>query len=248
MKKIRLMAAVAAVTAGAVLAPAGAHAQTKPLQVWQPPQQDEPDPSKRVPQTPQPVTTTEGVSQSTTQPQSSTVYPQQYTAAPATPTRYEEDRGGFFLGVQGGKGWVYEDVDQTALMVNAGYRWQAGVASLVGIEVASGRLDETTQDGWIYSKVDYASIGVNARFNFGRDNPVYGLVRAGYWSAEGDYGMDVDGGYVGLGLGVDFNRHFNMSLIYTNHVYFNDYYWEGSDFYYDANRADTLMLGAEVRF
>jgi hypothetical protein len=35
--------------------------------------------------------------------------------------------------VQGGKGWVYEDVDQTALMVNAGYRWQAGVVTLVGI-------------------------------------------------------------------------------------------------------------------
>ncbi|HEU4774297.1 MAG TPA: hypothetical protein VFS82_07255, partial [Lysobacter sp.] len=123
MKKIRLMAAVAAVTAGAVVASAGAHAQTKPLQVWQPPQQGEPDPSKRVPQTLQPVSTTEGTSQSTAQPQASAVYPQQYTAAPETPTRYEEGRGGFFLGVQGGKGWVYDDVDQAALMVNAGYRW-----------------------------------------------------------------------------------------------------------------------------
>ncbi|WP_052103712.1 MULTISPECIES: hypothetical protein [Lysobacter] len=118
----------------------------------------------------------------------------------------------------------------------------------MGIEVAGGRLDDTEYRGVPVSKVDFASIGVNARFNFGRDNPVYGLVRAGYWSAEADYGMDVDGGYVGVGLGVDFSRHFNMSLIYTNHVYFNDYYWEGNDFYYDANRADTLMLGAEVRF
>jgi hypothetical protein len=244
MKKIRLMAAVAAVTAGAVVASAGAHAQTTPLQVWQPPQQDEPDPSKRVPPTPQPVSTTEGMSQSTAQSQPSAVYPPQYSAA--TPTRYEEDRGGFFLGVQGGKGWVYDDVDQTALMVNAGYRWQAGAVTLVGIEVAGGRLDDTTQDGWIYSKVDFASIGANARFNFGRDNPVYGLVRAGYWSAEDKtFGDTFDGGYVGVGLGVDFSRHFNMSLIYTNHVYFTDYSYYND---YEINRADTLMLGAEVRF
>jgi hypothetical protein len=109
--------------------------------------------------------------------------------------------------------------------------------------VAGGRLDDTEYRGVPVSAVDYASIGVNARFNFGLGNPVYGLVRAGYWSAEDKtFGDTIDGGYVGLGLGVDFNRHFNMSLIYTNHVYFNDYD------YYDASRADTLMLGAEVRF
>lgn len=60
--------------------------------------------------------------------------------------------------------------------------------------------------------------------------------------------MDVDGGYFGLGLGVDVNRHFNLSLVYTNHLYFDDYYWEGGDLYYDISSADTLMLGAEVRF
>lgn len=32
------------------------------------------------------------------------------------------------------------------------------------------------------------------------------------------------------------------------HVYFNDYSWSDGEFTYDANRADTLMLGAEVRF
>ena len=58
----------------------------------------------------------------------------------------------------------------------------------------------------------------------------------------------MDGGYLGVGLGVDFNRQFNMGLVYTNHVYFNDYYWDDGDFYYDASRADLLMLGAEVRF
>ncbi len=95
-----------------------------------------------------------------------------YAAAVEAPERYEEGRGGFFLGVQGGKGWVYDDVDQTALAVNAGYRWQAGAVTLVGIEVAAGRLDEADSDGWRYNKVEYSSVGVNARFNFGRDNPV----------------------------------------------------------------------------
>jgi hypothetical protein len=159
---------------------------------------------------------------------------------------YEDGRGGLFIGVQGGKGWVYEDVDQSALAVNAGYRWQAGAVTLVGIELASGKLDSTTDDGVAYGEVDYGSIGVNARFNFGRTSPVYGLVRAGYWAAEGDDDMDVDGGYFGLGLGVDINRHFNMSVMYTNYVYFDEYDWNYGD--YTINRADTLMLGAEVRF
>lgn len=144
---------------------------------------------------------------------------------------------------------MYEDVDQSALAVNAGYRWQAGAVSLIGIELASGRLDGTEDDGVAYGKVEYASIGANARFNFGRANPVYGLVRAGYWAAEDDeLGMDVDGAYFGVGLGVDVTRNFNLSLVYTNYVYFNEYYWDDGDFYYDANRADTLMFGAEVRF
>lgn len=241
MKNTRLMAAMAAVIACAVLASAGAHAQTTPLEVWQPPQHEQMDPAKRVPAA-QPAPTTEDVSRTLVQPQSAVAYPQ-------PPVRYEEDRGGFFLGVQGGKGRVYEDVDQSARAVNAGYRWQAGAVTLVGIEVAGGRLDAAEQDGWRYSEIDYASVGVNARFNFGRTNPVYGLVRAGYWAADDNASGDrVNGGYFGLGLGLDFNRHFNMSVVYSNHVYFNDYYWSNGELNYDVNRADTLMLGAEVRF
>lgn len=248
MKNTRLMAAMAAVIAGAALASAGAHAQTTPLEVWQPSQRVEMDPAKRVP-TAQPAPATQDASQTMAQPQSAGAYPQPDSASAPAPVRYEEDRGGFFLGVQGGKGWVYEDVDQSALAFNAGYRWQAGAVTLVGIEAAAGRLDDAEHDGWRYGEVDYASAGVNARFNFGRANPVYGLVRAGYWAADdNETGDSVDGGYVGLGLGVDFNRHFNMSLVYTNHVYFNEYSWSEGEFTYDANRADTLMLGAEVRF
>ncbi len=243
MKKTKLMAAMAAVIAGAVLASAGAHAQTTPLEVWQPPQHDELDPAKRVPAT-QPTPITEP-----SQPQAAAEYPQPFVAAAPAPARYEEDRGGFFLGVQGGKGWVYEDIDQSALAINAGYRWQAGAVTLVGIELAAGRLNDAEQGGLRVGEVEYASVGVNARFNFGHTNPVYGLVRAGYWAAEdNEFGDRVDGGYVGLGLGVDFTRHFNMSLVYTNYVYFNDYYWSDGEFFYDVNRADTLMLGAEVRF
>ena len=248
MKNTGLMAAMAAVITGAALASAGAHAQTTPLEVWQPSQRVEMDPAKRVPAT-QPAPTTYDAPQTMTPPQSAGAYPQPDSAYAPAPVQYEEGRGGFFLGVQGGKGWVYEDVDQSALAVNAGYRWQAGAVTLVGIEVAAGRLDDADHDGVRYGEIDYNSVGVNARFNFGRTSPVYGLVRAGYWAADdNEFGGSVDGGYFGLGLGVDFNRHFNMSVVYTNHVYFNDYYWSDGDFYYDANRADTLMLGAEVRF
>ena len=39
-----------------------------------------------------------------------------------------------------------------------------------------------------------------------------------------------------------------MSVTYTNHVYFTDYSYTDDGLTYDLNRADTLMLGAEVRF
>lgn len=242
---VATLATLAAFIAAAAMAPA-VHAQTKPIQSWQPGQHEEQDPAKRVPKAPQQAEAGQQA-QPVAQPQSSVV--QSHAAERPVPMRYEEDRGGFFVGVQGGKGWVYEDVDQSALAVNAGYRWQAGAVSLIGIEAAIGRLDSTEDDGVEYGKVEYASLGVNARFNFGRTSPVYGLVRAGYWTAEDDeFGMDVDGGYFGVGLGIDVTRNFNLSLVYTNYVYFNEYYWDDGEFHYDANRADTLMLGAEVRF
>ncbi|WP_228076719.1 outer membrane beta-barrel protein [Novilysobacter ciconiae] len=247
MKNTIVTAAMAAVFASVALASATAHAQSKPLAVWQPAPEGEKDPAKRVPTTSVP---TDAVSaQSLAHPQASSAVQQSYAAAAPSATMEEESRGGVFLGVQGGKGWVYDDVDQSARAVNAGYRWQAGAVSLVGIELAAGRLDDAEDDGFRYGKVDYSSVGVNARFNFGRDNPVYGLVRAGYWAADiGAFDDTVDGGYFGLGVGVDFNRHFNMSLVYTNHVYFNEYAWTDDGFEYDASRADLLMLGAEVRF
>ncbi|NLA66932.1 MAG: hypothetical protein GX856_01570 [Gammaproteobacteria bacterium] len=234
MQKSTSAAAMAAVFA--VMASAGAYAQTKPVT---PPPRQELDPAKRIPEAADP------------QQQSSASYGQQEAPAyarPAPATREEEGRGGFFVGVQGGKGEVWDGVRQTARSVNAGYRWQAGAVTLVGIEVAGGKLGSTTEDGWHFSAVDYGSIGANARFNFGSGSPVYGLVRGGYWAAEDDFGMDVDGGYFGVGLGVDFSRHFNMSLVYTNYVYFDHYYWDGGDLHYSISRADTLMLGAEVRF
>lgn len=244
LMKYGSVATMAAFIVAAAMAPV-AHAQTKPVQSWQPGQHEQPDPAKRVPEASQQA---DPEAQPVAQPPSTAVQPPQYVAQQPVPTHHEENRGGFFLGVQGGKGWVYEDVDQSALAVNAGYRWQAGAVSLIGIELASGRLDGTEDDGLAYGKVEYASIGANARFNFGRTNPVYGLVRAGYWAAEDDeLGMDVDGAYFGVGLGVDVTRNFNLSLVYTNHVYFND--WEGNGLEYDdVNRADTLMFGAEARF
>ena len=250
MMKTQLVAALAALVAcGSV------HAQTKALS-WTPPSQPA-DPAKRVPANAAPTAAAPAADAGQAAPQATTYVADQpqpaQDPAPVATYRDEDGRGGWFVGVQGGKGWVYDDVDQSALMVNAGYRWRAGQVSLLGVEVAAGRLDETRHDGWQYDEVDYTSIGFNGRFNFGVGNPVYGLVRAGYWAADtgindGEFRADVDGGYFGLGLGVDFNRHFNMSLVYTNHVYFNEAYWEDGEFYYDANRADTLMLGVEARF
>ena len=248
MSKKLSTAVLAVAITGAVMASTAAYGQTKPIQSPPPPR--EMDPAKRVPPPAATTTQEDEAGQPTTvpapQPRS---YPgsQQYSSAPARRS-WEEGRGGAFLGVQGGKGWVYDDVDQTALAISAGYRWQAGPIWLVGVEVAGGRLGSTTDGGWSYSEIEYGSVGVNARFNFGSGSPVYGLLRAGYFSAdEEDFGS-ADGGYAGIGLGVDFGRHFNMSLVYTNYVYFNELYWDEDGLTYDASRADTLMLGAEVRF
>ena len=66
---------------------------------------------------------------------------------------------------------------------------------------------------------------------------------------ENLFGERSDGGYLGLGLGMDFNRNFNASLVYTHYLYFDDYYWSDGGFYHgDIGSADTLMLGVEARF
>lgn len=254
MKNILAVTAAAVVISAGVLASGAVHAQTKPIQAPPPPAR-EMDPAKRIPPPPAPDAPDAPVAGQATPGAQAPVAPQhgqpasashaQYTAVPSW---QDTERGGFFLGIQGGRGWVYDDVDQTALAISAGYRWQAGAVSLLGIEVAAGRLDATTDDGWEYSKVEYASIGFNGRFNFGATSPVYALVRTGYFSADEEHAGSADGGYFGVGLGMDFSRNFNMSLVYTNYVYFNELYWYEGDLYYDAGRADTLMLGAEARF
>ena len=237
MKKSTPTAWMAAAAMVAAIAASTAHAQATPAQGWQPPR-GEMDPSRRVPEPVQEETTDlAGAPQA---------HAWQRHDAPQGDS-HAERRGGFFLGVKGGKGWIYDDVDQTARELNAGYRWQAGAVTLVGVEVAGGKLEQTTKGAPRLPGVDYASIGVNARFNFGHTSRVYALVRAGYMSAESDEG-DVDGGYAGVGLGVDVTRNVNLGLTYTNYGYFNEAYWDGGTFYYDADRADTLMLGAEVRF
>ncbi len=247
MKNFIVVTAAAVVIAAGLL-DASAQAQTKAIEAA-PSQPREPDPAKRVPAQPAPEAAPTQRSAPTT-PAPAPAQP----AAAATPhyTRRpsweDSERGGFFLGVQGGRGWVYDSVGQDALAISAGYRWQAGAVSLLGIELSAGRLDSTTDDGWRYNQVEYKSIGFSGRFNFGAASPVYALVRSGYFDAdEKGYGS-ADGGYVGIGLGADITRNFNMSLVYTNYVYFNELYWQGGDLYYDVSRSDTLMLGAEVRF
>ena len=171
--------------------------------------------------------------------------------APATAPEDEED-GGFFVGVQAGQGWIYEDVEQDAVAVSAGYRWQAGPWTQVGVELSGGRLDSTDYRGVDVPKATYKAIGANARFNFG-NSPWFATVRGGYFDAKQDgyYGeLSTDGGYAGVAIGVDINRYFNIHLGYTGFVYaddYNDCYYD-DDYYCDFSRADTVMLGIEARF
>ena len=67
--------------------------------------------------------------------------PAPYAATFDTAAR-EQDDGGFFVGVQAGQGWIYEDVEQDAVAVSAGYRWQAGPWTQVGVELSGGRLEQ----------------------------------------------------------------------------------------------------------
>ena len=160
-----------------------------------------------------------------------------------------EPKGGFFVGAQAGKGWVYEDVDQNAVFANAGYRWQAGAVSLIGIELGSGRLGATDKDGYAYEAVRFGSIGATARFNFGENNPWFAIARLGVLAAEfedvGD--SEVSGSYASFGIGVDVNRHFNVSLVYTGYAYSSVYY-DYEDYLENLDRADSLMFGIEGRF
>lgn len=181
---------------------------------------------------------------------SPTVAASAYAAQPVQRQRVEQPRGGFFVGAQAGAGWVIEDIDQRVVSVNAGYRWQVDELTQVGVEVATGRLQDTQWRGYEIPSLRFSSVGANARFNFGPDSAWFGVARGGYWYADGDdwfgEGSSIDGGYVGVGIGVDINRHFNLQLMYTAYLYSSPYY---NDYDGDrVNRADVLTLGGEVRF
>ncbi|WP_379654022.1 outer membrane beta-barrel protein [Pseudoxanthomonas sp. UC19_8] len=181
------------------------------------------------------------------------------------PREQPRNASGAFVGVQAGKGWVYEDVDQTMYRLTAGYRWRAGSVSLIGIEAAAGKLQETKRQDDKYGASDFYSLGAIARFNFGRRSPWFALARLGYWygnttqyDTRGRYYRPdgssyikydsshehVYGAYAGFGIGVDLNRHTSLSLNYTGYVYSNSYDYDE----YDPNYADALNLGLEVRF
>lgn len=200
----------------------------------------------------QPVTDP-GQSQSQTT-ASDVVAPVASPAPRPVPRAEPRNAGGFFVAVHGGKGWLYEDADQTAKAVSAGYRWDAGDFTLVGIELAGGRLAASSDRDFLYPEIRFDSIGATTRVNFGRSR-WFGIARAGYFSAtqkdEDGYDDTVDGAYVGIGVGVDVNRHLNLSLAYTAYVYGTTYYYGYGYGYYqatDVSRADMLLLGAELRF
>ena len=163
-------------------------------------------------------------------------------------------RGAFFVAAQAGQAWIVDDVRQDTRAISAGYRWQAGPVVQVGIEGVYGRIDDKafTEAGRPYrtGEADYASLGANARFQFG-SSPMFAMTRLGYWRADAGDGDTVDGGYAGVGLGVDFSRHVNLTLAYTLHAYASSYSYSGWNYSVsgtEINRADLVTLGLEVRF
>lgn len=158
-------------------------------------------------------------------------------------------RGAFFVAAQAGQAWIVDDVRQDTRAISAGYRWQAGPVVQVGVEGVYGRIEGTAfnqgRGSYYIDDADYASLGANARFQFG-GSPLFAMTRLGYWHADAGDGDKVDGGYAGVGLGVDFNRHVNLTLAYTLHAYATRYGYGSYDF--DINRADLVTLGLEARF
>lgn len=170
--------------------------------------------------------------------------------APAPRQQEPRLKSGMFLGAQAGDAKVFEGNKQDMAGFNVGYRWRAGPVTLVGIEVATGKVDGSKDaDGFVViPTVDFGSIGATARFNFG-NTPVFALVRAGYWGGEAkgeDYTERVYGAYLGAGLGVDIGKHFSLSALYTNYLYADEYYDDYEDI--TINRAEVLSVGAEIRF
>jgi len=176
-------------------------------------------------------------------------------AAPATQPIYAASteaapRGAFFVAAQAGQAWIIDDVRQDARAISAGYRWQAGPVVQVGIEGVAGRIDGTTDRGYRLGDTDYASLGANARFQFGQ-GPMFAMARLGYWHADAGDDDTVDGAYAGFGLGVDFNRHVNLTLAYTLHAYASSYCYSSrwsTSCGTEVNRADLVTLGLEARF
>ncbi len=163
------------------------------------------------------------------------------------PPREEEQRlkSGVFLGVQGGRAEVFEDVKQDMLGGSVGYRWRAGAVTLIGIEAFAGHIERFSSDDAFAPSARFGGLGGNARFNFG-DSPVFASVRLGYWGGE-SVGYDGDrfyGAYLGAGLGIDLGRHVSLSGQFTRYLYANDYSEED----FTINRADVLNASLEVRF
>ncbi|KAB7769160.1 hypothetical protein [Xanthomonas maliensis] len=173
-------------------------------------------------------------------------------APPAAATRIassEESRieRGAFIGVQSGRGEVFRGYKQDMLGLSAGYRWQAGSVTLIGVEASLGRLDrKDNHDDVFIPGVKFVAVGGTARFNFG-DSPLFAVVRLGSWYADAaDLSEEVYGGYAGVGLGLDLGKHASLSVTYTNYLYARDYYDYAEDV--TINRAEVLNVGAEVRF
>jgi hypothetical protein len=89
----------------------------------------------------------------------------------------------------------------------------------------------------VTNSTTHAFVGVNGRTSFSK-SPVFMLVRVGYYTESGKIeGVNISGNmpYVGIGVGVDLNRHFNLQA--TGLRYF------GSD-----GDNNAVQVGLEYRF
>jgi hypothetical protein len=139
-------------------------------------------------------------------------------AAPAV-----QAQGNFFVAGQTGRATYdkssFDEDSANTRALSAGYRWQAGSVTQVGVEIGAGKVDEIGSDyfysnGAGYSErahigmdATYRHVGANARFNFGSDSRWFAVVRGGLMrykqNVKGHYIALLDGSVIASGSGSD---------------------------------------------
>lgn len=174
------------------------------------------------------------------------------------------DGGAFFINGNLGQSNYHDsgfsNKTDTAGAIRLGYDWNAGAFSFgaeggyVNLGKASGTV-YVPYGGFlggpnsISAKTSGWLLGGNFKYRFG--NGMYVSTRAGwfrstfdmYASGLGSKSFSGNGGYVGVGLGYDFNQHFGIGVSYDR--------YHGNSSVYDqkvGEDIDMFSATAEVRF